>query len=167
MYYSTRFKAETIRAALIDDHSRGMRMRDLRAKYRLAKSTIYRWIKRPSVLTRSSRPHRQPRRLHPQIEQRILAARQADASRAKPPQQSVGHPSVHDLQSAQAARHQPLVPQDRVAGSTVRAPGSGRSRPRRREKARCHRAFRPALLGPWTRRVPTPHDRRPLACALR
>jgi transposase InsO family protein len=77
MYYNTRFKAETIRAALIDDHNHGMRMRDLRSKYRLAKSTIYRWIKRPSVLTRSSRPQRQPRRLHPQIEQRILAARQA------------------------------------------------------------------------------------------
>jgi len=77
MYYSTRFKAETIRAALIADHACGMRMRDLRIKYQLAKSTIYRWLNRPSVMTRSSRPHRQPRRLHPQIEQRILAARQA------------------------------------------------------------------------------------------
>ena len=77
MYYSTRFKAETTRAALIADYKGGVRLCDLRIKYRLAKSTIYRWVNRTSVATRSSRPHRQPRRLDPQIEQRIIAARQA------------------------------------------------------------------------------------------
>ncbi|HET9341949.1 MAG TPA: IS481 family transposase [Candidatus Eremiobacteraceae bacterium] len=77
MHYTTRWDAAAIRADIVADRRAGMLVRAIQAKYQVSKHTVYRWLRRDSVQSRSSRPRRQPRRLTPEIEQRIIAARQA------------------------------------------------------------------------------------------
>jgi transposase InsO family protein len=77
MHYSTRFCAEHIRTAIQNDHLDGVPVAELHRKYGVARSTVYRWLRRASPCSRSSRPHRQPRRLSASIEERIVAERKA------------------------------------------------------------------------------------------
>ena len=76
MHYTTRWDVETLRAGIVADRKAGMLIREIRAKYQISRHTVYRWLRRDSFASRSSRPHRQPRRLTQEIEQRIIAARQ-------------------------------------------------------------------------------------------
>lgn len=77
MHYTTRWDIEALRADIVADRKAGLLIREIRAKYRISKHTVYRWLHRATFESRSSRPHRQPRRLRPEIEQRIIDARQS------------------------------------------------------------------------------------------
>lgn len=76
MHYTTRWDVATIRSGIAADRQMGMLVREIQAKYQVSKHTVYRWLRRASFESRSSRPRRQPRRLTEEIEQRIIAARQ-------------------------------------------------------------------------------------------
>lgn len=75
MHYSTRFAPESFRASFVNDRKGGLKLREIQQKYRVSKSTIYRWLKRESTETRRSTPRFQPRRLAADVEQRIIEAR--------------------------------------------------------------------------------------------
>ena len=77
MHYSARFDLKSIRASFVADRKAGLKLCEILRKHRIAKSTFYRWMKRESMETRRSTPHRQPRRLAAEIEQVIIDARNA------------------------------------------------------------------------------------------
>ena len=75
MHYSTRLGYATIRASWVADRKAGLKQREILQKHRISKGTLYRWLKRDSMESRRSTPHRQPRKLSAAVEQRILDAR--------------------------------------------------------------------------------------------
>jgi transposase InsO family protein len=75
MHYSTRFDPKSFRASFVADRKAGLKQCEILRKYRIAKSTLQRWLKRDSMESRRSTPHRQPRRLSAEVEQRIIEAR--------------------------------------------------------------------------------------------
>lgn len=75
MHYSTRFAPESFRTSFVVDRKAGLKLREIQQKYRVSKSTIYRWLKRESMESRRSTPRVQPRRVADQVEQRIIEAR--------------------------------------------------------------------------------------------
>lgn len=77
MHYTTRWDVSAVRAGIVADRHAGMLVRQIQAKYQVSKHTVYRWLRRERFESRSSRPHRQPRRLAPEVEQRIIEARRA------------------------------------------------------------------------------------------
>lgn len=77
MHYSTRFAPESFRASFVADRKAGLKQCEIQRKYRIAKSTLRRWLKRDSMEARRSTPHRQPRKLAAEVEQRIIDARMA------------------------------------------------------------------------------------------
>lgn len=77
MHYSARFDTKAIRALFVADRKAGLKQCEILRKWRIAKSTLYRWLDRESLEPRRSTPHRQPRRLAREVEQRIIEARNA------------------------------------------------------------------------------------------
>ena len=76
MHYTTRFAPESIREGIVAARRSGMTVAQIQRSFNVSKHTVYRWLNRSDTQTRSSRPHRQPRWLGAEIEQRIVAARQ-------------------------------------------------------------------------------------------
>ena len=75
MHYTARFDLKSIRASFVADRKAGLKLCEILRKHRISKSTFYRWMKRESMESRRSTPHRQPRRLAAEVEQRIIEAR--------------------------------------------------------------------------------------------
>ena len=75
MHYNIRFSPEATRTALKAGQAAGMTVTKLHREYHVSRSTVYRWLGRNQVSSRSSRPYHQPRRLPLSVEERILAAR--------------------------------------------------------------------------------------------
>jgi transposase InsO family protein len=75
MHYTTRFKPERVRAQWLAELRNGATVSELSKVHRVARTTIYRWLRRAITESRSSRPHRSPRKLDAATEARIIAVR--------------------------------------------------------------------------------------------
>lgn len=76
MHYSTRFAPETTRAAIVTAYRQGVSARIVAARFRVSLPTVYRWAKRESCSSRSSRPARQPRKSSPELELHVRQVRE-------------------------------------------------------------------------------------------
>lgn len=77
MHFSTYFSAESTRSKVIEAYKQGFSATQVSRQIGVSRRTVYRWLKRDGVSTRSSRPRRQPRKTSAAVEQRIKALREA------------------------------------------------------------------------------------------
>jgi transposase InsO family protein len=77
MHHTTYFAPETVRGQLVNGYKSGRSVARLSREYRVSRNTVYRWLRRDGVQSRSSRPHYQPRLSPSAVHERVRQAREA------------------------------------------------------------------------------------------
>jgi transposase InsO family protein len=75
MYCTTQSPRGVIRAKLVEAYLAGSGMTAIAQNFKVARSTVQRWIRRASLESRSSVPHSQPRKVTAQVEERVRLMR--------------------------------------------------------------------------------------------
>lgn len=75
MHYTTRYAPERVRSQWVEEFGRGLSVSQISQMHQVARSTVQRWLHREVMSSRSSRPHHQPGKLDPALEQQVLTIR--------------------------------------------------------------------------------------------
>ena len=76
MYCITGSPTAALRSKMVAAFNAGMIVSEIARQFRVARSTVYRWLRRASLETRCSVPLYQPRRTPPEIEERVRLMRE-------------------------------------------------------------------------------------------
>lgn len=76
MYCTTVERQQAIRAAIVEAYRKGDSVRKVSAQFKVATTTVYRWLHRESVVSRSMVPRFQPRKVPPTVEAEVRRVRE-------------------------------------------------------------------------------------------